>query len=1763
MQRFLKILFKSLAALLVLVLLLLLLLNLPATQRYLSKKLETYLEHKLQTEVEIGNIRVLPLKYLRIENIYLEDLKKDTLLALNTLTVDFDISDLWYKKVRFQHITIDGFKGTLLIDENGKANYDFISQAFAGPDEPKVAIESDEPTTATVWEFIFGEADVDLKNIDFYYDDQSTKTLYEAKFQSLIGKVNDIDLNKSLYDIRQLLLSDAQINIKIPPADTTTTSAAPLHFDIVLDEANLEKVDFNLNRRGILIGLDAANLDLFDGTLGIHDTSIVMTAPILNLQTEQFDYHLENTPKLSKGFDPNHLVWNNVLMEADSFRYNNMNIAANIHQFHLEDTRGLTIEEAKTTFAFTPNSLDLNDLDLKTSRSDMTDEHVHIDYKFLGGQALENMFLSLTMARGNLAIKDILYFQPSLSEIDFFKTYQDKTINVKARMDGTFRDLKVPALDVRLWDATRLQGSGRFYHLLNTQKLKALLNVNVLTMTGKALAKWLPKEALPSYVELPKSVYANGLIKGNLEQLDIDLDIKTSRPDETMAARLNSKAIIKNVWPIEKAYFDIQVDTFLTTRNDLLSYLSPDILPSYITLPNVLSLQGTAKGTVKNMTSDFRLAAIRGDKDSYIVTSSSFKELLDPNNLSFNIEINSLNVNPSEILAYIPENTLPTYLLVPFIRNAKGNIKGNYNHLDGNLKLSSNSGELDMKGTLDGEKYDVQLKFKDFIIQKLFDKQAFDTLVGTWDIPPLTGNLKIAGQGLNPKNDLKARVSLQVQPTIKGKLIKGFTLAGDIVNQSFKGVMSSEEEELGLTAYTTLDFNTSIPHIAFDADIRKLDLYKMGLSEKPFFLKGNIETSTVGLSLDTLDATAFINDLQISFDTLTHTIDSLELTANFNNGNNNIQIYSDFMNFSLGGQFRFDEIISELEQQMLSYFNIETADTLIGTPYDNFQFYMEIFRPEILTMGLIPHLTELSPFFANGSYKSIDKELRFYGEIPWVTYMDVAVDSTAFVLRTDKEKFNYKFNIDQINLFDQVQIYRMIAAGDLQDKQLATQLKFLDTEGKDRFDIKSKLTAEYKSFRLELEPEQLINYQTWRIPTQNAIFWNEDKVNILGWKLTREDAFIQITNSGLRGINVFFENFDLGLIADIVQYESQIFGGQLNGRFTLNDILSSPTFDTDLNILKAEVLQAKLGDLNIQVNNKTDFDIYNTQLLLKGESNHVTLKGNYHSKDEFYPIRMNLDINALNLASIEPFISTYLSEIKGVASGKIKVEGSPTAPELLGSIQLKDATLKVNLTQSVMKIGEEKIIFDANAIEFDQLTLTDDFGSTGTLSAYILTPNYVDYTLDLRAKVSNFLVLNTKDGDNPLYYGKMFVNATARITGDLSLPIIEADVSPTEGSSLTYLFPTGLQNVDTGEGVVEFITPEEEAQLENEDGRPNETRPTYQASGGYGFRVIANIDVNENLDFKAILNPISGDNFEGKAIGNLTFTLLETGKMELIGSTELQEGNYLFTYYDVIQRNFDVVKGSRITWTGDPFNPDLAINVHYKVKTSPYALVSGQNIEMTEGQATFFRNNKQEFTTELQIGGTLTKTDIKTNIIDDSKTNGDVTAAIENLRLDESRMNTQAFGLILFNGFVGQDLTSTSTRVVDIQGSLSNLVSQQLNNLANRYIKFVELDFGVDSYTDSDLRNVTDFRVSVKKRFFNDRLIVNIDGVATTGNNNEEGERQSYLNNLTVEYLLTKDGVLKMSLYNKRVPDDFLGENALKFGAALVISKDFKEIRLK
>ena len=85
---------KIVIGILAFLLLVILLIQAPPVQSFARKKVVAFLEKKLKTEVSIGRINIgIPNKIL-LENIYLEDRQKDTLLSGGRISANLDMFKL-------------------------------------------------------------------------------------------------------------------------------------------------------------------------------------------------------------------------------------------------------------------------------------------------------------------------------------------------------------------------------------------------------------------------------------------------------------------------------------------------------------------------------------------------------------------------------------------------------------------------------------------------------------------------------------------------------------------------------------------------------------------------------------------------------------------------------------------------------------------------------------------------------------------------------------------------------------------------------------------------------------------------------------------------------------------------------------------------------------------------------------------------------------------------------------------------------------------------------------------------------------------------------------------------------------------------------------------------------------------------------------------------------------------------------------------------------------------------------------------------------------------------------------------------------------------------------------------------------------------------------------------------------------------------------------------------------------------------------------
>ncbi|MCB9071666.1 MAG: AsmA family protein, partial [Prevotellaceae bacterium] len=104
------------------------LLNINRVQNFVVDKITSFLEEKLQTTVSIGHVDMRFFNEVTLENVYIEDLEGDTLLATDELHGHISLFALFHKEIYITTLELNTPQFNLKVKKNGSTNLDFITQ---------------------------------------------------------------------------------------------------------------------------------------------------------------------------------------------------------------------------------------------------------------------------------------------------------------------------------------------------------------------------------------------------------------------------------------------------------------------------------------------------------------------------------------------------------------------------------------------------------------------------------------------------------------------------------------------------------------------------------------------------------------------------------------------------------------------------------------------------------------------------------------------------------------------------------------------------------------------------------------------------------------------------------------------------------------------------------------------------------------------------------------------------------------------------------------------------------------------------------------------------------------------------------------------------------------------------------------------------------------------------------------------------------------------------------------------------------------------------------------------------------------------------------------------------------------------------------------------------------------------------------------------------------------------------------------------------
>jgi hypothetical protein len=121
-----------------------------------------------------------------------------------------------------------------------------------------------------------------------------------------------------------------------------------------------------------------------------------------------------------------------------------------------------------------------------------------------------------------------------------------------------------------------------------------------------------------------------------------------------------------------------------------------------------------------------------------------------------------------------------------------------------------------------------------------------------------------------------------------------------------------------------------------------------------------------------------------------------------------------------------------------------------------------------------------------------------------------------------------------------------------------------------------------------------------------------------------------------------------------------------------------------------------------------------------------------------------------------------------------------------------------------------------------------------------------------------------------------------------------------------------------------------------------------------------------------------------------------------------------------------------------------------------------------------------------------------------------------------------------------------------MNSALSSFLQSEINNITGNALKTLDLSVGLDNTTDATGAMRTDYSFKFAKRFWNNRLKVQIGGKVSSGQDAGDGKNRSFFDNVTMEYRLSPTSNKYVKLFFKQNVYDWLEGYTGEYGGGFI-----------
>ncbi|MFW5892315.1 MAG: translocation/assembly module TamB domain-containing protein, partial [Bacteroidota bacterium] len=1010
---------------------------------------------------------------------------------------------------------------------------------------------------------------------------------------------------------------------------------------------------------------------------------------------------------------------------------------------------------------------------------------------------------------------------------------------------------------------------------------------------------------------------------------------------------------------------------------------------------------------------------------------------------------------------------------------------------------------------------------------------------------------------------------------------RNLDIAGHYFNKKFNGNVMLDDPNIFLDFSGLADFSQNIPYVNFTAQIDNANLSELNILPADS-LHQNILSTIIAIEgsgdmVNNLEGelTAYktwfrrlaqnnTQNPEISNDSNDTIVDQFKtdvISLNsfiMNNDEKLLKFSSDFLDFNMEGKINYQTLSKSFERTLAGYtpsgFTFDSINDYNQDLSQNFTFsiYAKQQLPSVTSL-ILPELEIDTTAIFEGLFDASLNKIELVGNADFIAINNTRLEDFLLQIDSDSSQFEMAAKSNRLFLEDSLSLDMFSTHALVYNDTLNLTTHWGDDQKipQNRGNVEGLgIVKSPESAQFQFLPSYaIVNDSLWTVSPDNQIAIDSSRIDIANLFLYKMDEFLivdgTISNNPDDLLEVFLNNFDIENFMILLKDKKVDFSGIGNGRLSVSSLRKTPNISADLLIKDFAFNNDHLGDINFTSYwdaERNGFRV-DTDLIYYGNVGYnkpLTASGYFYPDREKDNFDLDIRIENLKMSVFSRYVSTFSSRFRGLATGNLRLEGPLQSPELSGKARLLRTGLKIDYLNTSYSFAHE-IEIGKGHFSFQNLVLNDTIGNTANVSGIIRHDNFKNFEVDISLLLNKIIALNTQQRHNELFYGKAFASGLLRVHGPTN--DIAIDITAKAEKGTRFFLPLDYTGSEVAQSnFIKFVAPNEQVDNSNLSG----AIPSYS-----DLNLNLDLEVTPESEIQIIFDSQIGDIIRGRGFGNLNIEYNNQGEFNMYGDYNIEEGDYLFTLQNLINKRFRVAQGGKIRWNGDPYDADIDVTALYRTRTSLHDLA----ISQTDTTNNFSRRVPVETVLILQdkLFNPSISFDIQMPGADES-----MNEMIDRLITTEQEMNRQVFSLLILNRFVPPEDGLNTALGYGMGSTSSELLSNQLSNWLSQISN--DFDIGVN-YRPGDQISSQELEVALSTQLFDDRVI--IDGnLGVAGNHPAQNQRTSnIIGDVNVEVKITPEGKFRIKAFNRSNTFDILNNTApYTQGVGLFYRKEFDSL---